>query len=95
MLELFKIIKGRQWLHTEQLCTNSVQSWALYQVGTEPLIYQCQYETVPDAPRHSLHSLCKKNNLFVYELLVFGVLLLDIDLCLGLGLVLELFSCCF
>jgi len=44
-------------------------------------IYRCQYETVTEnlsgPPRHNPHSLREKFNLFVCQLLLFGVPLLN------------------
>jgi len=48
---------------------------------TNYIIYQCQYETVPENL-----SECEKFNLFVCELLLFGVPFLNVNLALGLGL---------
>jgi len=50
-------------------------------------------------PCHKIYLSAKKFNLFVCELLIFGVPFLNVNLALGLGLVLalalvlELFSC--
>jgi len=49
------------------------------------VIYGCHYETGP--PRHGPHILCIKFTLFVCQLLVFGVPLLNVNLGLGLGLI--------
>jgi len=69
------------------------------------IIYRCQYKTMPEnlsvSPRHSPHTMCEKFILFVCELLLFGVPVLNVNLALGLclglvlglGLVLELYSC--
>ena len=71
---------------------------------TNYITYRCQHETVPEnlsgPPRHGPHTLHEKLILFVCQLLVFNVTLLNVNLGLGLGSVLwlgsvlELFSCC-
>jgi len=57
------------------------------------IIYRCQYEIMTEnlsgPPQHSPHTLCEKFNLFVCQLILFGISLLNVNLgvVLGLGLV--------